>query len=138
LTIRDQPRRPYARRSDASIRRCSSSPARCFRCGRRPPAQPAIFYPARGIAAVWEPVAAAAPSGLTRVLGATRARLLVALERPAATIELAERLQRSAPAISQHLGALRAAGLVASQRDGRQVIYALTDVGERLVRDGHA
>jgi DNA-binding transcriptional ArsR family regulator len=99
-----------------------------------PPAQPTIFYPARGIAALWEPATASGLPGLERLLGATRAHLLVALERPAATIELAERLRRSAPAISQHLGTLREAGLVAGQRDGRQVVYALTDIGERLLR----
>jgi DNA-binding transcriptional ArsR family regulator len=99
-----------------------------------PPAQPTIFYPARGIAALWEPATATGLQGLERLLGATRAQLLAALERPAATIELAERLQRSAPAISQHLGTLREAGLVAGRRDGRQVVYALTDIGERLLR----
>lgn len=99
-----------------------------------PPAQPTIFYPARGIACLWEPATATGLRGLERLLGATRAQLLVALERPGATIELAERLRRSAPAISQHLGTLREAGLVAGQRDGRQVVYALTDVGERLLR----
>jgi DNA-binding transcriptional ArsR family regulator len=56
------------------------------------------------------------------------------LERPGSTSDLAEHLDRSPPAISQHLGVLREAGLVVGRRDGRHVIYALTDTGERLLR----
>jgi DNA-binding transcriptional ArsR family regulator len=99
-----------------------------------PPAQPLVFYPARGITAIWERSVSDGLGGLERALGSTRAQILAVLERPGSTSDLAEHLDRSAPAISQHLGVLRAAGLVVGRRDGRHVIYALTDTGERLLR----
>ncbi len=36
---------------------------------------------------------------------------------------LAERVGMARPAVSQHLGKLRLAGLVTSRRDGRRVVY---------------
>ena len=41
--------------------------------------------------------------------------------------KLAEELGASQPNVSQHLGVLRAAGLVEAERDGREVRYRLTD-----------
>jgi DNA-binding transcriptional ArsR family regulator len=41
------------------------------------------------------------------------------------TSELAERTQQSEPAVSRHLKILRDAGLVSSQRDGRQVFHRM-------------
>jgi DNA-binding transcriptional ArsR family regulator len=41
------------------------------------------------------------------------------------TSELAERTQQTEPAVSRHLKILREAGLVSSQRDGRQVFHRM-------------
>lgn len=48
-------------------------------------------------------------------------------EGPCEVGRLAEELGLSQPNASQHLGVLRAAGLVESLRDGREVRYQLTD-----------
>jgi DNA-binding transcriptional ArsR family regulator len=93
---------------------------------------PLAVYPARAAGTLWE-TTPAAPDGLAAVLGPTRARLLSLLRGPATTAELARRLAISAPAVSQHLQALHAAGLVTRSRHGRQVLYTLTGVGTALL-----
>ena len=51
---------------------------------------------------------------------------------PQTTQELAARLQASAGGVSEHLGVLRRAGLIAGRRDGRSVIYERTRTGDDL------
>jgi DNA-binding transcriptional ArsR family regulator len=97
----------------------------------RPPWQPTLIYPARGIATLWAD-ADQAPDGLARLLGATRAAVLANLSAPRSTTELAERLSLSAATASHHLAALRGAGLVTSRRDGRAVLYVRTPLGDAL------
>src|SRR5215212_87553 len=54
----------------------------------------------------------------------TRLRLLWLLSRAEADVSsLVERIGVARPAVSQHLGKLRLAGLVASHREGRRVVY---------------
>ncbi len=53
-----------------------------------PPWQPAIVYPARGSAALWEPEVTT-PAALGRLVGRARADLLLRLETPASTTQLA-------------------------------------------------
>jgi DNA-binding transcriptional ArsR family regulator len=48
-------------------------------------------------------------------------------EGPCEVGRLAEELGANQPNISQHLGVLRAAGLVEAERDGREVRYRLSD-----------
>ena len=48
-------------------------------------------------------------------------------ERPCEVNEVARELGMSQTATSQHLGAMRAAGLVEAVRDGRSVTYRLSD-----------
>jgi biotin operon repressor len=97
------------------------------------PWQPTLFYPARGVATLWEPGAAEAPEALGAVLGSGRAAVLSALDAPATSGELARRLGVTAGSVSQHVGSLRAAGLVASERDGRHVLHARTGLADQLV-----
>ncbi len=68
------------------------------------------------------------------MLGRTRARLPAELDQPASTRDLAQRTRLSEPGVSQHLTALRAAGLCTPHRTGRFVLYARTEVAEALVR----
>ena len=96
------------------------------------PWQPTVVYPARGVATLWEDEPPA-PGGLSPVLGRTRASMLVALAAPVSTTELARRLSVTPGAISQHLTALRAAGLVTSRREGRSVLYVRTPTADALV-----
>lgn len=49
--------------------------------------------------------------------------------------DLAAPFQMSRPAISQHLAILRSAGLVESQRDGRQQVYRIVAIKLREVHD---
>lgn len=101
-----------------------------------PPWQPTVVYPARGIATVWEASGPPLPEALAQVLGRTRAQLLAALEVPHTGTALARALGITAGAVSQHVALLRAAGLVATHRDGRHVICRRTALGDQLVSGG--
>lgn len=98
--------------------------------------QPTLRYPPRGIATLWQAQPSRTPDALAAVVGRSRARLLMELSSPAATRDLAVRTGMSAGGVSQHLTALRAAGLVSAHRTGRLVLYARTGVAESLVRGG--
>jgi DNA-binding transcriptional ArsR family regulator len=66
----------------------------------------------------------------------TRLALAVALrdtEGELCVCDLAWVAERSEKLVSHHVRALRAAGLVRSRRDGKMVMYALTDDGRALV-----
>jgi hypothetical protein len=91
-----------------------------------------LAYPARGVAALWEapPVVAEALAG---VLGRGRASLLAAMTGPTSTTELARRTGITAGGVSQHLAALRAAGLVATHRSGRALLNSRTTVADALL-----
>jgi DNA-binding transcriptional ArsR family regulator len=99
-----------------------------------PPWQPAIVYAPRGVAELWAPAAAADTGALEALLGARRAAVLLALDRPGSTSELARRLAASPAGVSAHLKVLHRAGLINGRRDGRQVLYGRTRTGEQLVR----
>ena len=51
----------------------------------------------------------------------------------ACVCDLAWVTERAENLVSHHLRALRSAGLVTSRRDGKMVLYALTDHGRRLL-----
>jgi DNA-binding transcriptional ArsR family regulator len=97
----------------------------------RAPWQPTLSYPARGVATLWEQ-ATPAPDGLVRLLGGSRAAMLVDLAAPRSTTELARRLSISPATASHHLTAMREAGLVTGRREGRAVLYARTTLGDAL------
>jgi helix-turn-helix protein/uncharacterized protein DUF5937 len=97
----------------------------------REPWHPTLIYPARGIATLWQQ-APAVPEGLARLLGSSRAAMLADLGAPRSTAELAKRLALSPATASHHLTALRDAGLVTGQREGRSVLYARTSLGDAL------
>lgn len=65
---------------------------------------------------------------LRSLASAHRLRILHLLgERPREVNEVARELEMSQAAASQHLGAMRAVGLVEAVRDGRTVSYRLSD-----------
>jgi hypothetical protein len=72
------------------------------------PWQPTLIYPARGIGTLWDRGGRRTTQALAQVIGRTGGA-------------------------SQHLGALRAAGLVASRREGREVLYVRTPLADGLV-----
>ncbi|GAA2019802.1 DUF5937 family protein [Catenulispora yoronensis] len=92
-----------------------------------------LHYPARAVGTVWE-TRRPAPDALSALIGRTRAELLVRLAEPGTTSQLAQRLGVTAGAVSQHLGVLRGAGLVATRRDGRAVLHLRTERAEALLR----
>jgi hypothetical protein len=98
-----------------------------------PPWQPTLIYPARGVGLLWEPGETATPAALRALLGRRRAAVLASLDAPRPTAEVAQRLGLSAPSVSQHLGVLKAAGLVQASRVGRLVLYARTRRGDALL-----
>jgi DNA-binding transcriptional ArsR family regulator len=97
------------------------------------PWPPTLFYPARGVATLWEQHREHQPGALGRLLGASRAAVLVALEEPASTTQLAAILGQSLGGLGGHLAALRDAGLATRARSGRSVLYSRTPVGDALV-----
>ncbi|RSS84069.1 ArsR family transcriptional regulator [Streptomyces sp. WAC06614] len=108
-----------------------------------PEEPPSLLYPCRGVATLWAPLPGPggdAPAGAARalvpLLGAPRARLLGLLAEPLATIELARRLRVTPSAVSQHLRVLHAAGLLTRARQGRQVLYRRSPLGDQLARGG--
>ena len=96
------------------------------------PWQPALVYPARGVGSLWAPPGTPAPDALAALIGRRRAEILT--ELPASTRELAERLGASPGGVSEHLGVMRAAGLIHGRREGREVRYVRTDAGDALLR----
>jgi DNA-binding transcriptional ArsR family regulator len=98
-----------------------------------PPWQPTLLYAPRGAGHLWEPEERPAPGALADLVGRRRAAVLGALDEPATTSALAARLGVSPASVSEHLGVLRRAGLVAARRDGRRVLYARTATGDALV-----
>jgi DNA-binding transcriptional ArsR family regulator len=98
-----------------------------------PPWQPALIYPARGIGMLWESQRDAAPDALARLLGRNRAAVLMALDCPRSTTELAGLLGVTSGGISQQLTVLAEAGLVHRRRVRRHVLYLRTLDGDALV-----
>ncbi|GGP91631.1 DNA-binding transcriptional ArsR family regulator [Actinomadura coerulea] len=99
-----------------------------------PPYQPMVSYPPRGAATLWEtgPPDEPRAAALAALMGRRRAELLTALATPASTTDLARRTGVTAGAVSQHLGVLRACGLVTGHRMGRRVLYVRTPAGDAL------
>ena len=99
-----------------------------------PPDSFALVYPARGVAEQSGGPAQDRVRALERLIGPVRARILLELERPATTTELATMLEISLGTAGGHITVLRDAGLIEGTRLGRRVVYRRTDDGDRLAR----
>ncbi len=98
-----------------------------------PPWPVTLAYPARGIAEMWtEPPRP--PRVLGRLLGPTRAAVLLDLAEPRTTRELASRHDLAPATVSEHLAALHDARLLHRHRLGREVRYRHTPLATQLVR----
>lgn len=73
------------------------------------------------------------PAALGELIGVSRARLLAALDEEASMTVLARRVGLGLPTTSEHLRVLRAAGLVAARRAGREVRHRRTALGAALI-----
>ena len=87
-----------------------------------------LYYPASAIGSWISPNNRPSQGALNALTGQSRARVLRALTEPVTTLELARRLDLPASAISRHLTAFAAAGLVGRIRVGRRVFYQPTAV----------
>ncbi|ROS41279.1 ArsR/SmtB family transcription factor [Amycolatopsis thermoflava] len=97
-----------------------------------PPWQPALLYPARGVAALW----GGRPdhdARLAAVFGRTKATVLLALGEPLSTSALAGRLGLAPSTVSAHVTALREVGILTSARSGHQVRYRRSDLGDAIL-----
>ncbi|MEU6073135.1 winged helix-turn-helix domain-containing protein [Micromonospora sp. NPDC047074] len=90
-----------------------------------------VVYPAP----MPRPIGAGTPDPLGRLLGSTRAAVLRRLAGPGrhTTTALGRAVGISTSSASEHAGALRAAGLVASVREGGAVLHRLTPLGTGLL-----
>ncbi|WP_186785824.1 helix-turn-helix domain-containing protein [Streptomyces misionensis] len=96
---------------------------------RRPGAPAVLVYPAARAAAS----PGAGNGALARVVGTTRAAILVAAETAATAGELGRRAGVSGPTVSHHLSALRGCGLLRSFQHGPVVLHIRTPAGSALV-----
>jgi DNA-binding transcriptional ArsR family regulator len=101
-----------------------------------PPWQPTVIYPARGIGALWQPAAGTTDAALARLLGRTRAALLIGLTEPATTTALAHRHAVAAGTVSEHLSVLRDAGFVIGERHRHEIRYRRTALGTAVADRG--
>jgi DNA-binding transcriptional ArsR family regulator len=95
--------------------------------------QPVLIYPPRGVAELWQDTESDQADPLSALVGRTRAALLATLALPRTTTQLAEQLDLSPAAVSQHLKILKGAALVSAQRRGRMVLYQRTPAATTLL-----
>jgi DNA-binding transcriptional ArsR family regulator len=92
-----------------------------------------LIYSPRGVGQVWEGTTRSSAPPAADLLGRSRAALLVKLDLPLSTTQVARDLGLSAGSVSEHLSVLRRSGLVTSRRSGRQVLYQRTALGTDLL-----
>lgn len=97
------------------------------------PWRPTLAYTPRGVADLWINDPPPVAHSLELLLGQGRAQVLLSLEPPSSTLEIARRLGFAASGVSEHLSVLRLAGLIESQRRGRFVYYRLSQTGVGLL-----
>ncbi|MDH6580008.1 winged helix-turn-helix domain-containing protein [Kitasatospora sp. MAP5-34] len=96
------------------------------------PARYAVIYPASGLLAEPGP-AAAAPTALARLLGASRAEILARTDPPRSTSQLAALTGLGLGTVGDHLKVLLEARLVDRRRSGPSVLYYRTALADQLV-----
>lgn len=98
-----------------------------------PPAQPTLFYPARGVTAGWARSATDTAASLGALLGPARAGILLGASDARTTSQIARDAGIAVSTASHHLTVLRDAGLIASERDGARMLHLRTPLGEAMV-----
>ncbi|WP_136041354.1 MULTISPECIES: ArsR/SmtB family transcription factor [unclassified Microbacterium] len=97
------------------------------------PAQPTLFYPARGVTAGWARDIAETTEALGALLGPARAGILLRAGAARTTSQVAQEAGIAISTASHHLAVLRGAGLIASERDGARMLHLRTPLGEAMV-----
>lgn len=98
-----------------------------------PPAQPTLFYPARGVTAGWSRDEAEIADALGALIGPARSGILLRAGSPRTTSQVAQDAGIAVSTASHHLTVLREAGLIASERDGARMLHLRTPLGEAMV-----
>ena len=98
-----------------------------------PPAQPTLFYPARGVTAGWARDTSDIADALGALLGPARAAILMDAGVARTTSQTAQDAGIAVSTASHHLTVLRDAGLIASERDGARMMHLRTPLGEAMV-----
>ncbi|CAL9474393.1 ArsR/SmtB family transcription factor [Streptomyces sp. enrichment culture] len=96
----------------------------------------AVVYPAVGVLA--GSGTGAVPAGLGRLLGPSRAAVLLLLASPLSTSALVAVTGQGLGSVGRHLRVLLDAGLVERRRAGRAVLYSRTAAGDALAEAGTA
>ncbi|GIF75732.1 ArsR/SmtB family transcription factor [Asanoa siamensis] len=97
------------------------------------PWQPTVIYPARGTGGLWQEPRGTTDVALGRLIGRTRAALLIGLTDPATTTTLAHRHALSPATVSEHLTVLREAGFVTSERHRHEIRYRRSPLGTAVM-----
>jgi len=92
-----------------------------------------ILYPLPGAGRLLDDELLAPPAALEALLGPRRAAILRYLDRPRTAGRVAEVMSATPSAVTHHLRALEAAGLVVRERSGRRVIVHRSARGSALV-----
>lgn len=98
-----------------------------------PPAQPTLFYPARGVTAGWARDQTEIEQALGALLGPARAGILLGSGDARTTSQVARDAGIAVSTASHHLTVLRDAGLITSERDGTRMRHLRTPLGEAMV-----
>ncbi|WP_292777807.1 ArsR/SmtB family transcription factor [Microbacterium sp. UBA6741] len=98
-----------------------------------PPAQPTLFYPARGVTAGCARDATEIADALGALLGPARAAILLGAGTARTTSQVARDADIAISTASHHLSVLRGGGLIASERDGARMLHLRTPLGEAMV-----
>jgi DNA-binding transcriptional ArsR family regulator len=95
----------------------------------------AVIYPAAGLLA--SPAARTAPEPLRRLLGPTRAEILLLIGKRITTTQLAAVTGLAIGTVGDHLRVLSDAGLAERHRSGAHVLYHRTPAGQQLLAASH-
>ena len=93
----------------------------------------AVYYPVAGRLAR---VDATSTPGSAPLVGANRAEVLMLLDVPRSTSQLATLTGQALGSVGGHLKVLLEAGAVLRRRSGREVLYWRTALGDALVAAG--
>ena len=97
------------------------------------PATPTLYYPAAGMSPSWPTNSQGRDTALVKLLGVGRASVLMALEIPRSTSDVARACDLAISTASHHLAVLRDARLVEAHRAGSSVYHSRTPLAESLV-----
>ena len=101
-----------------------------------PPSRPALAYPARGIAELWQPARHRSQTRWPGCSAGPGPRCWSRWPSRPRRTRLARRHDLAASTVSEHLSALRDARLVASRRQRHAVMYQQTRLGAALAAGG--